>query len=141
MVRKEINYMHKKGEGYKNISKALHSRQNTEAKVIQRFKKDGRATVLQRHPGCPKKITSGQKHLLMRKVGEKYINDRCAGSLQLAKAIERQTGGTVSINALRPCMKKQRSQFVELMVLRLWCRKVKHGVLLVWGGCISLKGP
>lgn len=63
--------MHKKGEGYKNISKAFHSRQNTKAKVIQIFKKDGRATVLQRRPGRPKKITSGQKRLLMRRVGEK----------------------------------------------------------------------
>ncbi len=30
---------------------------NTVAKVVQRFKKDGTATISQRHPGRPRKLT------------------------------------------------------------------------------------
>uniref|UniRef100_A0A8C6M762 Transposase Tc1-like domain-containing protein n=1 Tax=Nothobranchius furzeri TaxID=105023 RepID=A0A8C6M762_NOTFU len=55
------------GEGYKKISKALHISQNTAAKVIQTFKKDGSAAILQRHPGSPRKLAS-QERLLMRRV-------------------------------------------------------------------------
>ncbi len=74
-------YLHKKGEGYKKISKALLISQNTVAKVVQIFKKDGTATISQRRPGRPWKLTPRQERLLMRRVEE----NRHASSLQLSK--------------------------------------------------------
>jgi len=44
-LRKEIISLHKKGESYKNISKDLLISQNAGAKVIQKGKKDGSATI------------------------------------------------------------------------------------------------
>ncbi len=56
-LRKKIISLHKKGEGYKKISKALLISQNTVAKVVQTFKKYGTATISQRRPGRPCKLT------------------------------------------------------------------------------------
>ncbi len=91
-LRKKIIYLHKKGEGYKKISKALLISQNTVAKVVQTFKKDGTATISQRCPGRPRKLTPRQERLLMRRVEE----NRHASSLQLSKEVESQTGETIS---------------------------------------------
>ncbi len=44
--------------------------QNTVAKVVQTFKKDGTATISQRRPGRPRKLTPRQECLLMRRVEE-----------------------------------------------------------------------
>uniref|UniRef100_A0A7N8YJF6 Transposase Tc1-like domain-containing protein n=1 Tax=Mastacembelus armatus TaxID=205130 RepID=A0A7N8YJF6_9TELE len=93
---KEIISLHKKGEGYKKISKALHISQNTVAK------KYGSATILQRRPGRPQKLTSRQERLLMRRVEE----SRHASSLQLAKAVESQTGVTVSRDTIRRTLQR-----------------------------------
>ncbi len=91
-LRKKIIYLHKKGEGYKKISKALLISQNTVAKVVQTFKKYGTATISQRCPGRPRKLTPRQERLLMRRVEE----NQHASSLQLSKEVESQTGVTIS---------------------------------------------
>uniref|UniRef100_A0A8C6PLP7 Transposase Tc1-like domain-containing protein n=1 Tax=Nothobranchius furzeri TaxID=105023 RepID=A0A8C6PLP7_NOTFU len=52
------------------ISKALLISQNTVAKVIQTFNKDGSATISQRRPDHPWKLTSQQERLLVRWVEE-----------------------------------------------------------------------
>ncbi len=96
-LRKKIIYLHKKGEGYKKISKALLISQNTVAKVVQTFKKDGTATISQRYPGRPRKLTPRQERLLMRRVEE----NRHASSLQLSKEVESQTGVTISRDTIR----------------------------------------
>ncbi|ROI79364.1 hypothetical protein DPX16_7252 [Anabarilius grahami] len=69
-LRKKIISLHQKGEGYKKISKALLISQKTVAKVEQKWKKDGTATISQRRPGCPQKLTPRQESLLMRRVEE-----------------------------------------------------------------------
>ncbi len=79
-LRNKIISLHKKGEGYKKISKALLISQNTVAKVVQTFlyksgtniKKDGTATISQRRPGRPRKLTPRQERLLMRRVEENW---------------------------------------------------------------------
>ncbi len=96
-LRKKIISLHKKGEGYKKISKALLSSQNTVAKVVQTFKKDGTATISQRCSGRPWKLTPRQERLLMRRVEE----NRHASSLQLSKEVESQTGVTISRDTIR----------------------------------------
>ncbi|CAI9604035.1 unnamed protein product [Staurois parvus] len=56
-LRKKIISLHKKGEGYRKISKALLISQNTVAKVIHKFNKDRTATISQRHSGHPQQLT------------------------------------------------------------------------------------
>uniref|UniRef100_A0A3B3HBD5 Sleeping Beauty transposase HTH domain-containing protein n=1 Tax=Oryzias latipes TaxID=8090 RepID=A0A3B3HBD5_ORYLA len=97
-LRKETISLNKKGEGYKKISKGLHISQNTIAKVIEKFKKDGSATILQRPLGCPWKLTPRQERLLMRRFEE----NRHASSLQL---VESQTEVTVSHDNIRHALK------------------------------------
>ncbi len=96
-LRKKIISLHKKGEGYKKISKDLLISQNTVAKVVQTFKKDGTATISQRRPGRPRKLTPRQERLLTRRVKE----NRHASSLQLSKEVESQTGVTISRDTIR----------------------------------------
>ncbi len=45
--------------------------QNTVAKVVQTFKKDGTATISQRRPGRPRKLTPRQERLLKRRQGSR----------------------------------------------------------------------
>ncbi len=101
-LRKKIISLHKKGEGYKKISKALLISQNTVAKVVQTFKKDGTVTISQRRPGRPRKLTPCQEHLLMRRVEE----NRHASSLQLSKEVESQTGVTISRDTIRRTLQR-----------------------------------
>ncbi len=101
-LRKKIIYLHKKGEGYKKISKALLISQNTVAKVVQTFKKDGTATISQRRPGRPRKLTPRQERLLMRRVEE----NRHASSLQLSKEVESQTGVIISRDTIRRTLQR-----------------------------------
>ncbi len=101
-LRKKIISLHKKGEGYKKISKALLISLNTVAKVVQTFKKDGTATISQRRPGHPQKLTPRQERLLMRRVEE----NRHASSLQLSKEVESQTGVTISRDTIRRTLQR-----------------------------------
>ncbi len=89
-------------EGYKKISKALLISQNTVAKVVQTFKKDGTATIWQRRPGRPRKLTPRQERLLMRRVEENWH----ASSLQLSKEVESQTGVTISRDTIRRTLQR-----------------------------------
>ncbi len=99
---KKIISLHKKGEGYKKISKALLISQNTVAKVVQTFKKDGTATISQRRPGRPRKLTPRQERLLMRRVQE----NRHASSLLLSKEVESQTEVTISRDTIRRTLQR-----------------------------------
>ncbi|ROL45951.1 hypothetical protein DPX16_4765 [Anabarilius grahami] len=102
VLRKKIISLHHKGEGYKKISKALFISQNTVAKVVQKFKKDGTATISQRRPGRPRKLTPRQERLLMRRDEE----NRHASSLQLSKEVESQTGVTISRDTIRRTLQR-----------------------------------
>ncbi len=101
-LRKKIISLHKKGEGYKKISKALLISQNTVAKVVQIFKKEGTATISQRRPGRPRKLTPRQERLLMRRVKE----NQHASSLQLSKEVESQTGVTISRDTIQRTLQR-----------------------------------
>ncbi len=103
VLRKKIISLHKKDEGYKKISKALLISQNTVAKVVQTFKKDGTATILQRSPGRPRKLTPRQERLLMRRVEE---NRHASSTLQLSKEVESQTGVTISRDTIRRTLQR-----------------------------------
>ncbi len=97
-LRKKIISLHKKGEGYKKSSKALLGG----TKVVQTFKKVGTATISQRRPGRPRKLTPRQERLLMRRVEE----NRHASSLQLSKEVESQTGVTISRDTIRRTLQR-----------------------------------
>ncbi len=101
-LRKKIISLHKKGEGYKKISTASLISKNTVAKVVQTFKKDGTATISQRRPGRPRKLTPRQERLLMRRVEE----NRHASSLHLSKVVESQTGVTISHDSIRRTLQR-----------------------------------
>ncbi len=101
-LRKKIISLLKKGEGYKKISKALLISQNTVAKVVQTFKKYGTATIAQRCPGRPRKLTPHQERLLMRRVEE----NRHVSSLQLSKEVKSQTGVTISRDTIRRTLQR-----------------------------------
>ncbi len=101
-LEKKIISLHKKGEGYKKTSKALLISQNSVAKVVQTLKKDGTATISQRRPGRPRKLTPRQERLLMRRVEE----NRHASSLQLSKEVESQTGVTISRDTIRRTLQR-----------------------------------
>ncbi len=102
VTRKKIISLHKKGEGYKKISKALLISQNTVAKVVQTFKKYETSTISQRHPGRPRKLTPRQERLLMRRVEE----NQQASSLQLSKEVESQTGVTISLDTIQGTLQR-----------------------------------
>uniref|UniRef100_A0A3P9IV90 Paired domain-containing protein n=1 Tax=Oryzias latipes TaxID=8090 RepID=A0A3P9IV90_ORYLA len=155
--RKETISLNKKGEDYKKISKGLHISQNTIAKVIEKFKKDGSATILQRPLACPWKPTPRQERLLMRRFEE----NRHASSLQL---VESQTEVTL---LLKPMHKKKHYYWYSVLwstetkitvfgtnsFKTIWRRKgedfrkkclvpiVKHGGgrVMMWG-CMSAAG-
>ncbi len=99
-LRKKTISLHKKGESYKKISKSLLVSQNTVEKVVQTVKKDRTATISQRHPGRPWKLTPHQERLLMRRVEEN------ASSLQLSKEVESQTGVTISCDTIRRTLQR-----------------------------------
>ncbi len=101
-LRKKIIYLLKKGEGYKKIRKASLISQNTVAKVVQTFKKDGTATISQRRPGRPRKLTPRQEHVLMRRVEK----NRHASSLQLSKEVGSQTGVTISCDTIQRTLER-----------------------------------
>ncbi len=66
------------------------------------IKKDGTATISQRRPGRPRKLTPRQERLLMRRVDE----NRHASSLQLSKEVESQTGVTISHDTIRRTLQR-----------------------------------
>ncbi len=66
------------------------------------FKKDGTATISQRRPGRPRKLTPHQERLLMGSVEE----NRHASSLQLSKEVESQTGVTISRDTIRRTLQR-----------------------------------
>lgn len=101
-LRSKIISLHKKGEGYKKISKALLVSQNTVAKVVQKFKRDGNTIISVGRPGRPRKLTPRQERHLMRKVEE----NRHKSSLQLAQELESQTGVTVSRHTIRRTLQR-----------------------------------
>ncbi len=125
-LRKKIISLHKKGEGYKKISKALLISQNTVAKVVQTFKKDGTANISQRRPGRPRKLTPRQERLLMRRVEE----NRHASSLQLSKEVESQTGGSVLMWGCMSAVGVWELPFIDgIMNSQMYCSILKEKML------------
>ena len=100
-LRKKIISLHRRGEAYKKISKALPISQNTVAKMVQKLK-DRSATISQRRPGRLRKLTPRQERLLMRRVKENWH----ASSLQLSKEVESQTGVTISRDTIRRTLQR-----------------------------------
>uniref|UniRef100_A0A8C6LTC4 Transposase Tc1-like domain-containing protein n=1 Tax=Nothobranchius furzeri TaxID=105023 RepID=A0A8C6LTC4_NOTFU len=80
--------------------------QNTVAKVVQKFKKDGSATILQKHPGHQLELTSQQEHLLMRRLKKITMKGHC----RVAKAVESQTGVAVSRDIIRRTLQRNGMQ-------------------------------
>ncbi len=101
-LRKKIISLHKKSEARQKISKALLISQNTVAKVVQTFKKDGTATISQRTSRSSTEVNTSSEHLLMRRVEE----NRHAISLQLSKEVESQTGVTISRDTIRRTLQR-----------------------------------
>ncbi len=66
------------------------------------IKKDGNATISQRRPCRPRKLTPRQEHLLMRSVEE----NRHESSLQLSKEVESQTGVTISRDTIQRSLQR-----------------------------------
>ncbi len=95
--KRNVTRPEKENYFFTQISKALLISQNTVAKVVQTFKKDGTATISQRRPGRPRKLTPRQERLLMRRVEE----NRHASSLQLSKEVESQNGVTISRDTIQ----------------------------------------
>jgi transposase len=95
-IRKRIVTLHKKGHSYQKISNALEISRNTVAKVIQRYKKNGEVLNM-KQLGRPRKLTpKDERHL-----GLTLENNRKASTVELAKALESQTGVNVSTDTVR----------------------------------------
>ncbi len=101
--RKKIISLHKKGEGYKKISKALLISQNTVAKMVQTFKKRWNCNHLTETSRSSTEVNTSSERLLMRKVEE----NRHASSLKkLSKEVESQTGVTISRDTIRRTLQR-----------------------------------
>ncbi len=102
-LRKKLFLYTRKVKATRRSAKLYFISQNTVAKVVQTFKKDGTATISQRRPGSSTEVnTSVRSSLLMRRVEE----NRHASSLQLSKEVESQTGVTISLDTIRRTLQR-----------------------------------